>query len=85
MKNKKTIIKFLWIFLISFIATELLEYILNQYFFIDFKMMTLGWFGLMVFYGFKYHIICCLFPAIWVGYKCRHKKCEHEYCHDEKK
>ena len=85
MKNKKTIIKFLWIFLISFIATELLEYILNQYFFIDFKMMTLGWFGLMVFYGFKYHIICCLFPAIWAGYKCRHKKCEHEYCHHEKK
>jgi hypothetical protein len=85
MKNKKTIIKFLWIFLVSFIATELLEYILNQYFFIDFKMMTLGWFGVMVFYGFKYHIICCLFPAIWAGYKCRHKKCEHEYCHDEKK
>jgi len=85
MKNKKTIIKFLWIFLISFIATELLEYILNQYFFIDLKMMTLGWFGLMVFYGFKYHIICCLFPAIWAGYECRHKKCEHEYCHHEKK
>jgi hypothetical protein len=85
MKNKKVIIKFLWIFLVSFIATELLEYILNQYFFIDLKMMTLGWFGLMVFYGFKYHIICCLFPAIWAGYKCRHKKCEHEYCHDEKK
>jgi len=85
MKNKKTIIKFLWIFLISFIATELLEYILNQYFFIDLKMMTLGWFGLMIFYGFKYDIICCLFPAIWAGYKCRHKKCEHEYCHDEKK
>jgi len=85
MKNKKTIIKFLWIFLISFIATELLEYILEQYFHIDFKMMSLGWFGLMVFYGFKYHIICCLFPVIWAGYKCRHKKCEHEYCHDEKK
>ena len=85
MKNKKVIIKFLWIFLVSFIATELLEYILNQYFFIDLKMMTLGWFGLMVFYSFKYHIICCLFPAIWAGYKCRHKKCEHEYCHDEKK
>jgi hypothetical protein len=85
MKNKKVILKFILIFLISFIATELLEYILNQYFFIDLKMMTLGWFGLMVFYGFKYHIICCLFPAIWAGYKCRHKKCEHEYCHDEKK
>ena len=84
MKNKRVILKFILIFLVSFIATELLEYILNQYFFIDLKMMTLGWFGLMVFYGFKYHIICCLFPAIWAGYKCRHKKCEHEYCHDEK-
>ena len=85
MKNKKVIIKFILIFLISFIATELLEYILNQYFWFDFKMMTVGWFGLMIFYGFKYHIICCLFTAIWAGYKCRHKSCEHEYCHDEKK
>jgi hypothetical protein len=84
MKNKKIIIKFIWIFLISFILTELLEYILEQYFCFDFKMMTLGWFGLMFFYGFKYHIICCLFPAIWAGYKCRHKSCEHDYCHDKK-
>ena len=84
MKNKKVILKFIFIFLISFILTELLEYILNQYFSIDFEMMTLGWFGLMFFYGFKYHIICCLFPAIWAGYKCRHKSCEHDYCHDKK-
>jgi len=85
MKNKKVILKFILIFLVSFIVTELVEHILNQYFFIDLKMMTLGWFGLMIFYGFKYHIICCLFPAIWAGYKCRHKSCEHEYCHEEKK
>jgi hypothetical protein len=85
MKNKKVILKFILIFFISFIVTELLEYTLNQFFLFDFKMMTFGWFGLMVFYGFKYHIICCLFPAIWVGYKCRHKSCEHEYCHDEEK
>ena len=84
MKNKKVILKFIFIFLISFIATELLEYILEQYFCFDFKIMSWGWFGLMVFYGLKYHIICCLFPAIWAGYKCRHKSCEHDYCHDKK-
>ena len=85
MTKTKTIFKFLTIFVVGFLITELLEYILNKYFLFDFKMMTLGWFGLVVFYGFKYHIICCLFPAIWAGYKCRHEKCEHEYCHDEKK
>ena len=85
MKNKKVIFKFILIFLISFIVTELVEHILKQYFFINFKMMTLGWFGLMLFYGFKYHIICCFVPAIWAGYKCRHKSCEHEYCNEEKK
>jgi len=85
MKNEKVILKFILIFLISFIVTELAEYILNQYFWFDFRMMTLGWFGVMVLYGFKYHIICCFVPAIWAGYKCRHKSCEHEYCNEEKK
>ena len=85
MTKTKTIFKFLTIFVVGFLVTELLEHVLNKYFLFDFKMMTLGWFGLVVFYGFKYHIICCLFPAIWAGYKCRHNKCEHEYCHDEKK
>ena len=85
MTKTKTIFKFLTIFVVGFLITELLEHILNKYFFFDFKMMTLGWFGLVVFYGFKYHIICCLFPAIWAGYKCRHKNCEHEFCLDEKK
>jgi len=84
MKNNKDIIKFLLIFVLSFAITEIAEHILNQYFWFNFEMMSWGWFGFIIFYGFKYHIVCCLFPAIWAGYKCRHKSCEHEYCHDKK-
>ncbi len=84
MNKKQTILKFLSILIISFIFTELIEFTLNKYFWFDFKMMTWGWFGLMFFYGLKYHIICCLVPTIWAGYKCRHKSCEHDYCYDKK-
>jgi len=85
MSSMRNIVKFIIIFIISFLITELSEYLLDVYFGIDFKFLTWGWLGLMLMYGFKYHIICCLVPAIWAGYKCRHKKCEHEYCHGEKK
>ena len=81
----RNIIKFIIIFIMSFIITELSEYLLDVYFGIDFKFLTWGWLGLMLMYGFKYHIICCLVPAIWAGYKCRHKSCKHEYCRDGKK
>jgi hypothetical protein len=80
----KTIVKFLTIFIIGFLLTELIEYLLFDTFRVNSKFLTLSWFGLMIFYGFKYHIICCLVPAIWAGYKCRHKSCDHEYCHDKK-
>lgn len=77
-------LKFFFIFLISFLFTELIEFLVSKYCEINLENLTWGWFGLMIFYGFKYHIICCIVPTIWAGYKCRHKSCEHEYCHDKK-
>ena len=85
MKYKKQILKFLGIFIISFICVELIEMYLNSLYWFDFKMLKLGWLGTMIFWGFKFHIFCCLAPMIWAGYKCRHKSCEHDYCHDENK
>ncbi len=75
----KNILKFFLLFVFSFLLTEVFEYCLEEFFGIDFRFLTWGWFGLMLMYGFKYHIVCCLIPAIWAGYKCKHKSCEHEY------
>lgn len=80
MKNKKNILRFLLIFLVSFILFEILEHSVEYIFDIDFHNLEWGWAGFIVVYGFKYHIFCCLLPAIWAGYKCRHNNCEHEYC-----
>ena len=72
------------IFLISFLIMEGIEHGLQYFFNFDIHMWKYGWLGLIVVYGFKYHILCCLLPAIWATYKCRHKKCEHDYCDNHK-
>jgi len=80
MKNKKGIIKFIIIFILTFFLMEGIELGIEYFFNIDLHELKWGWVGFIIVYGFKYHIFCCLIPAIWAGYKCRHKKCEHEYC-----
>ena len=80
MKNKKSLLKFLKVFIISFLILELIEFGLFKIFDIDLHQLEWGWIGFVIIYGFKYHIFCCLIPAIWAGYKCRHKSCEHEHC-----
>jgi hypothetical protein len=80
MKNKNGIIKFIIIFILTFLLMEGIELGIEYFFNIDLHELKWGWAGFIIVYGFKYHIFCCLIPAIWAGYKCRHKKCEHEYC-----
>jgi len=82
-KNKKSILRFLYFFTISFIFFQLVEMSLHHMFGVDLHNLKWGWIGLVVVYGFKYHIFCCLLPAIWAGYKCRHKNCKHEHCKNE--
>ena len=77
--NKKSIIKFILVFIVSFFIFEGIEAIINHFFKIDIEMKW-GWFGFIIFYGFKFHIFCCLLPSIWAGWKCRHKKCNHNHC-----
>lgn len=80
MRNKKSIIKFIIIFILTFILLEIVEFLISYFFDVNVKNLKWGWLGIMIVYGFKYHIICCLVPAIWASYKCRHKKCKHEHC-----
>lgn len=75
--------KFLITFVLSFIAFYLLEHLVSYVFDIDVDNLEvgwLGWLGVVIFYGFKFHILCCLLPFLFSAYKCRHKKCEHEHC-----
>lgn len=84
MKKRKGIIRFLTIFILTFILMEVIEFCLNYFFGFDISKLKWGWIGFGIIWGFKYHIFCCLIPTIWAGYKCSHKKCEHDYCeHDE--
>ena len=88
MKNWKSIRKFIITFIISFIVFYLLEHLISILFNIDIDNLDwgwLGWLGFIIMYGFKFHIICCLIPFLFTSYKCRHKKCEHEYCDKNKK
>ena len=82
-KNKKSILRFLYFFTLSFIFFQLVEMSIHHFLGIDLHNLKWGWVGLIVVYGFKYHIFCCLLPAIWAGYKCRHKNCKHEHCNTE--
>ena len=84
MKNK-SIIKFMIIFILSFIIMEGIEMLLENIFHINIVNIKWGWLGLMILYGFKFHIFCCLLPAIFASYKCRHKKCKHEHCETNNK
>lgn len=75
--------KFIITFVLSFIAFWLLEHAISYLFDIDLDNLQigwLGWLGIMIVYGFKYHILCCLVPLIWTTYKCKHKKCGHDHC-----
>jgi hypothetical protein len=80
MKNKKSIIKFITIFILTFLLMEGVEFTIENLFNIDLSELKWGWIGFIIVYSFKYHIFCCLIPALWAGYKCRHKNCEHEHC-----
>jgi hypothetical protein len=79
MSNKKIIFKFILILFLSFIFIEGIEIVLNKLFNIDLHNLKYGWIGIILFFGFKYHIFCCLIPVLWASYKCKHK-CKHDYC-----
>ena len=75
--NKKSIINFIFVFIISFIIMEIIEHVAFNYFNINLSNLKYGWIGFMIIYGFKFHIFCCILPGLFTAYKCRHKKCKH--------
>lgn len=83
MKNKKAIIRFIVVFIISFLVLELTEMVIEKVFDIDLHNLEIAWLGGMLVFLFKSHLLCCFIPAIWASYKCHHKEkkeCNHEHC-----
>lgn len=80
--------KFIITFIVSFILFYLLEHLISHIFDINLHTLDFGfnatWLTLLVIYGFKFHIFCCLIPLIITSYKCRHKKCNHKHCEKNK-
>ena len=83
MKNKKAILRFILVFIISLLIFELVEFSIEKVFNIDLHNLEIAWLGGIIVFLFKSHILCCLVPAIWTSYKCKHKEkkeCKHDHC-----
>jgi len=87
MRLKKTQVKqiarFALVTAASFIAFEAVEHGLEHLFGIELHALGAGWLAIVIAYGFKTHIICCLVPLLWAAYKCRHRGCEHDHCKNQ--
>ncbi len=78
--DKRAVLRFIAICLISFIVFEAAEWVLLDIFSLEARGLELGWLATVVIYGLKTHILCCLLPMLWAAYKCRHRGCEHDHC-----
>lgn len=77
-------------FLLSFLAFEFLEHFLFSVFGwgIDLLLTSFGIGGLVLFFVLKYHLICCMLPAIFLFWRqqkknklscqCQEIKCEEK-------
>lgn len=78
--NWKKLLKHSIIFIFTFL---IVHYVMDHLGFEDYLLAnygTAGIVGLLLIYGFKYHIICCGVPLVltWLAdCKCHHK-CEHK-------
>jgi hypothetical protein len=77
------LLKFVSVAVISFLITEIFEHFLLKHIHFGWLNLKMGWLVMVILYGFKYHVICCLLPIFWIAYKCRHKKCKHPHCEKE--
>lgn len=78
--SKKVALKFLLNLIISYIIFHIFEHIIFELFEFNSIFLKFGWIGWVLIYGFKYHIICCLVPILYSGWKCKHSSCEHKHC-----
>jgi hypothetical protein len=79
----KRILNFIFILIVSFLAFDGLEHLVDLYFKIDLHhILSLGGIGTAIILGFKFHIFCCAVPAIVSTIFCirkRQKHCAHDH------
>jgi hypothetical protein len=70
-------------FLLSFLLFEGVEHLLEYFFRFEFTSFgQLGKWGLIIFFGFKYHLFCCLIPGLFLIWRAKQNK--YCGCHEEK-
>jgi hypothetical protein len=70
-------------FIISFLVFEGIERILDEWFAIDLSnwLAAIAPLAILV-CGFKFHVFCCVIPALFATYKCTRAKsncCQHSH------
>ena len=79
----KKVLNFIFILLVSFLAFDGLEHLLELHFGIDLHhLLSFGGVGTLIILGFKFHILCCGVPMLISTLICvrkRHKHCEHDH------
>lgn len=80
--HKIQVARFAVVTALSFIAFEAAEHAVSRCLGIELGQVGTGagWLLVVVAYGFKTHILCCLVPLLWAAYRCRHRACDHDHC-----
>lgn len=79
----KRIFNFIFILVVSFLAFDGLEHLLELHFGIDLHhLLSFGGVGTLLILGFKFHIFCCVLPMLLSTIFCirkRQKHCAHNH------
>ena len=76
----KQVFTFIFFFFFAYVVVEAIETLIEHFFGVNPKATGVGILVLVIMYGFKFHIFCCLFPGLYATYRIKHKKCTHEHC-----
>jgi hypothetical protein len=72
------VFRFLGVFAVSFLALEGLEHLLHEWFEWDLKhRLSFGGVGVVIIYGLKFHVFCCVVPALLSALACIRKRGRH--------
>lgn len=77
-------LRFLIILIASFVIFEAVEHLLEHLVGLDLaNFLSLGGVGVVIFAGFKFHIICCAIPALCATVYCTYKNNKYCQCNKE--
>jgi hypothetical protein len=77
----KKFFHFIFVLAVSILAFRGLDAYLHDWFGLCIEgLLTFGGVGVVLIFGFKFHVFCCLIPAAISSFICVKKKHNHEHC-----